>query len=136
MTKNDSIKIEGDHEIYARWRDARLAAYQGGDFFPVVELADPGRPSAVEMARLKDVLGHYNMVLYASEPTSLEKAKLDLRSLGSRLGLERLDANLCADEDAITPLAVSEGSKRRRYIPYTNRSISWHTDGYYNPTDR
>jgi alpha-ketoglutarate-dependent taurine dioxygenase len=25
---------------------------------------------------------------------------------------------------------------RQNYIPYTNRSLNWHTDGYYNSADR
>jgi alpha-ketoglutarate-dependent taurine dioxygenase len=25
---------------------------------------------------------------------------------------------------------------RQQYIPYTNRAINWHTDGYYNTADR
>ena len=136
MIKNDSRVFDGNGEAYARWRDQRLAAYLGNSVFPVVEITNPGRPSAVEIAGLSDVLGRFNMALYASTPTPLDTAKLNLRTLGTRLGLERLDANLCADEDAITPLAVSEGNKRRRYIPYTNRAISWHTDGYYNTPDQ
>jgi len=31
-----------------------------------------------------------------------------------------------------TPLSVAEGGGRQRYIPYTDRPINWHTDGYYN----
>jgi len=30
---------------------------------------------------------------------------------------------------------VSEG-RHQGYIPYTDRPLSWHTDGYYNPLDR
>jgi alpha-ketoglutarate-dependent taurine dioxygenase len=47
-----------------------------------------------------------------------------------------LDSNLCADEDDITSLrAVSDG-RRQGYIPYSNRPLSWHTDGYYNAPGR
>ena len=138
MTNDDSMVNggSGDGDSYARWRDARLAAYHGGPRFPVIELADTGHPGHAEAARMIELLGQFNMVLYAGKPRPLDQARQDLRSLGRRLGLERLDANLCADEDAITPLAVSKGSRRRRYIPYTNRPISWHTDGYYNLPDR
>jgi hypothetical protein len=51
------------------------------------------------------------------------------------LGLHRLDSNLCADADSITSLRVVEIGRHGGYIPYTNRPLSWHTDGYYNPAD-
>ncbi len=37
-----------------------------------------------------------------------------------------------ADDDGIIPLAVAPEGTRTRYIPYTDRPIAWHTDGYYN----
>ncbi len=125
-----------DGDTYARWRDTKLAEYDGDLQFPVVELADPGHPSDAEVARLLEVLERFNMVLYTSQPAPLEQARVAIKSLGRRLGLNRLDANMCADDDAITPLAVSHDDRRRRYIPYTDRAISWHTDGYYNTQDR
>lgn len=138
MPMNDSMMLGelADGDAYARWRDGKLAAYGDVTQFPVIELADTGHPNEKEVARLTELLYTFNMVLYAGKPTPMAQARQDLRSLGLRLGLKRLDANLGADDDAITPLAVSEGKKRRRYIPYTNRPISWHTDGYYNPPDR
>ena len=47
------------------------------------------------------------------------------------MGLAHLDGNLRADEDDITSLQVTEQAGNQ-YIPYTNRPLSWHTDGYYN----
>ena len=49
-----------------------------------------------------------------------------------------LDPNMCADSDAITPLHVAKPTEgeRQRYIPYTDRPIRWHTDGYYNELDQ
>jgi hypothetical protein len=54
------------------------------------------------------------------------------RLLGHRLGLSRLDQNMGADEDAISSLTVRSDTLHRGYIPYSNRPIAWHTDGYYN----
>jgi alpha-ketoglutarate-dependent taurine dioxygenase len=58
--------------------------------------------------------------------------KLVLRKLGRQFGLERLDGNLCADDDSITSLTVVDKPGQGEYIPYTNRRLNWHTDGYYN----
>jgi hypothetical protein len=57
--------------------------------------------------------------------------------MGRQFGLERLDANLMSDEDDITTLTVAEnGEKKGEFIPYTDRPIRWHTDGYYNRPER
>ena len=62
------------------------------------------------------------------------------RRLGAQLGVHRLDANWLADDDGISPIAVSErsdsGAGRGGFIPYTDRPIGWHTDGYYHPAER
>jgi hypothetical protein len=58
------------------------------------------------------------------------------RELGRQFGLTRLDANWLAGEDGISEIKVSEGEARQLYIPYTDRPIKWHTDGYYNPPER
>jgi hypothetical protein len=51
---------------------------------------------------------------------------------GQALGLTRLDSNLCADARAVSTLTVRAAGREADYIPYTNRPLSWHTDGYYN----
>ena len=50
------------------------------------------------------------------------------RLLGLQLGLEHLENGI----SSITP----EGGARGEFIPYTDRPIGWHTDGYYNPASR
>ena len=70
------------------------------------------------------------MALYDTGGRLLDKR--DVRALGARFGLERLDGNLCADGDKVTALEVSGAGRKGGYIPYTNRRLSWHTDGYYN----
>jgi hypothetical protein len=54
-----------------------------------------------------------------------------VHQLGMQFGLSHLDDNLRSDEDDITSLTVKEQAGTQ-YIPYTNRPLSWHTDGYYN----
>jgi alpha-ketoglutarate-dependent taurine dioxygenase len=58
-----------------------------------------------------------------------------VQRLGARHGLERLQANLLSDEDGITSLEVAAEKSGRGYIPYSNRRLLWHTDGYYNPPE-
>jgi len=78
------------------------------------------------------------MAVYATtaQPGDLKSATETAKRLAAQLGLHTLDVNYLADDDGITPLSVHEDGTRSGYIPYTNRPIRWHTDGYYNPLDR
>jgi hypothetical protein len=46
--------------------------------------------------------------------------------------LNQLDKNLYADDDGISALQVSAEKRQYEYIPYSDKPIKWHTDGYYN----
>lgn len=130
----DSPFLLDDDRAYRTWRAARLEAHPPSASDLVVEVADPATLTAAEEAALADRLARCNMAVYAAPPEpALDRA--GLRALGRRFGLERLDANMLSDTDGITPLAVAEGGRRTRYIPYTNRPLAWHTDGYYNRPD-
>jgi hypothetical protein len=39
---------------------------------------------------------------------------------------------LCGDKVGISAIKVEEKRAPGEYIPYTNKGIGWHTDGYYN----
>ena len=59
-----------------------------------------------------------------------------LKAFGAQTGLKQLDSNLYANESDISELRVIDKGRRGEYIPYTNRALGWHTDGYYNHPDR
>jgi len=125
----------GDDAAYRRWRDWKLAHRAHDIDALIVDVADPRALSGAERDALLDRIAHTNMALYRS-PVTQEDAALP-RALGARLGLHRLDANWLADEDGISCIAVSDRSDDRGgFIPYTDRAIRWHTDGYYHPRER
>jgi len=121
---------------YAQWRAARLAAMPQRVEDLIVDVADPRCLSAHERAALLHTCARANMVVYRSPVVEEDKALP--RLLGSQLGLHRLDANWLADEDGISPIAVStqRPGARADFIPYTDKPIRWHTDGYYHPQSR
>lgn len=119
-----------DGDIYARWREWKLADYPRRPEDLVVEVRDPRALSASEAGEILRLLRKTNMAIYAGRATEADK---DIpRALGARFGLIRLDSNMLADEDGITSLQVVPGKFGRGYIPYSNRRLLWHTDGYYN----
>lgn len=124
-----------DRDAYLAWRSRKLAAYPASVDALVVEVADPTRLTPAERGALLERCARANMAIYAAPPRA-HGAQDVLRAIGAQLGLHTLDINYLADDDGITPLAVAASGTRTQYIPYTNRPIRWHTDGYYNPPER
>lgn len=120
---------------YRRWRDAKLEGYPTEAAAIVVAIGDPRRLSEAEYNALFRRLQKTNLVIYAGTTGSDPDKSIPAR-LGQRFGLARLDHNWLADGDGLTSLTVSDDGERPQYIPYTNRAINWHTDGYYNPPER
>jgi len=70
-----------------------------------------------------------NMVIYRCAID--DEPKQSVLALARQLGLQQPDANICADEDRVSAIEDSN-DKSSHYIPYTNKALNWHTDGYYN----
>ena len=120
---------------YQAWRAAKLASCPVTAEDLVVDIADPRALTAAEKQALLARCAASNMVIYRS-PVLGEDKNIP-RALGKQLGLHQLDGNWLADEDGISPIAVSQPpAERVAFIPYTNRPIKWHTDGYYQPPER
>jgi hypothetical protein len=149
----------GDEPAYRHWRAIKLATRPRCAEDLIVEIADPMALSGAERAALLQRCARWNMALYRSPKLDADKALA--RAVGAQLGLHRLDANWLADEDGISSIAVSQpppaapragasdearaarggpaphaSDGRGGFIPYTDRPIKWHTDGYYHPPQR
>ncbi len=120
---------------YAAWRDRKLTGYPTDVGELVVEVKDPRSLTPAEHTALHDRCRKTNMAIYAGR-TGGDPDKTIPGLLGEQFGLTRLDCNMGADDDGITSLRVVEGEWRGSYIPYTDRPIHWHTDGYYNTAER
>lgn len=121
--------------LYRDWRARRLDACPASLEELSVDLEDPRALTESERGAVLRAIGRANIAVYRI-PEAIAADKAALRQLGRQFGLERLDSNLCADEDGITSLHVVEKRQVGEYIPYTNLRLNWHTDGYYNSADR
>jgi alpha-ketoglutarate-dependent taurine dioxygenase len=123
-----------DAASYQHWRERKLASAPKSTAELIVEVRDPRALTPNEHAALAERIERCNMAIYASP---MHEADTDIpRLLGKQFGLERLDANWLAGEDGISEIRVFDNGTRKHYIPYTDRPIKWHTDGYYNPPER
>jgi hypothetical protein len=120
---------------YAAWRERKLDGYPVAVEELIVEVNDPRQLTAAEFEALHARCRKTNMAIVAG-PTGNDPDKAIPRSLGSRFGLTELDCNMGADDEGVTTLKVVGSDWRGSYIPYTNRPIHWHTDGYYNRQER
>jgi hypothetical protein len=130
----------GDPSAYGRWRTAKLAQRARSADELIVDVADPMAPTPGERAALQWRCARWNMAVYRA-PRSAAGKEVPL-ALARQLGLHRLDANWLADEDGVSSLRVcardgaSAAAEAGGFIPYTDRPIQWHTDGYYHPQQR
>ena len=121
-------------DAYARWRESKLERHPIRLKDLVVEVRDPRHLTSAEREAILARCRRANMAIYASRSGDDPDKEIP-RRLGGQLGLTRLDHNMGADEDAISSLTVQPDALHRGYIPYSNRPIAWHTDGYYNSPD-
>ncbi len=135
-TRRDSPFELGNDDAYRRWRDEKLLDYPARVDELVVDVVDPRALTSAEKAAILARVRKTNMALYASKVRDADKNIL--RLLGGQFGLLRLDQNMLADDDGITQVRVADANAgaAQRYIPYTNRPLNWHTDGYYNSPAR
>jgi hypothetical protein len=120
-----------DEYSYRCWRESKLAGYPGSARELLVPVENPVLLDDVEYHRILSCCRKANAAFY-EVPGGYPFVKEAVRALGRQFGLERLDMNLRADEDSITSLCAMPEMQGNHYIPYTNRPLNWHTDGYYN----
>ena len=124
----------GNEATYQHWREWKLQQAPKTVAELIVEVDDARRLSTAEHAALLARCRHANMAIYANRARDADEDVA--RLIGRQFGLENLDTNWLADEDGVSQIKVCSDSQRQGFIPYTNRPIKWHTDGYYNPPER
>ncbi|MDP1524243.1 MAG: TauD/TfdA family dioxygenase [Rhodocyclaceae bacterium] len=123
-----------DAAAYAIWRERKLDQAPRRIEDIVVELDDPRALTPVEREQLIALNARCNMAVYIGK-TGSDPDKDIPRKLGAQLGLHTLDGHWLTDNDGISPLSVvgaEQRGERKEFIPYTDKPIRWHTDGYYN----
>ena len=119
---------------YRQWRESKLEQAPKTIAELIVEVEDAENLSAAEHAALLACCRRANMAIYVNRKRNPSKDVA--RNVGRQFGLVNLDANWLADEDGVTQITVNSEGTRQGFIPYTNRPIKWHTDGYYNSLER
>ena len=128
----------GDSKAYTQWRERKLDSAPRRIEDILVALDDPRALTPDKLDALLERCATANMAIYSSNTVGDEDKEIP-RRLGAQMGLLRLDSHWLTDDDAISPISVrgaEERSERKEFIPYTDKPIKWHTDGYYNTPER
>ncbi len=129
-----------DDRAYAAWREQKIANSPNNLDELMVDIDNPHSLNDAEIKAIRRACSRANMAIYSCRSEEADKSedadKTIVTDLGRQFGLVHLDSNLYANDEGISELQVSAERRQFEYIPYSNKAISWHTDGYYNPLDR
>jgi len=125
----------GNDDLYRRWRERKLNSYPKKIDDLIVEVSDPRRLSNNEYMALLGIAQKANMAIYAGNTGSDPSPEIPL-AIAEKFDLWQIDKNWLANDNGLTSLTVVNDGVRKNYIPYTNKSINWHTDGYYNAINK
>lgn len=117
-------------KAYQAWRENKLENYPENVEDLIVEVVNPASLMRSEYDAMHNLVSKTNMAIYSSDIGDDPDKGIPIK-IGEQFGLTKLDDNMGAD-DGVTSLKVVSGQWRGSYIPYTDKPIHWHTDGYYN----
>jgi len=127
---------DGQSRQYKQWRDERLHLQETTQNL-CINLTDEltnidNTQALIHICNQVRVFGfaHYHLSTRKGQPRGV------VAELASTLGLNRSDNGVIHDEnDQLSLLEDVPGSARSRFLPYSNKAMNWHTDGYYNATN-
>ena len=122
-----------NHTEYKEWRDLKLSHYPIQKNKLIFKFDDNIIDERV-LNLFKSAINDYNFAIYEFRSEVLDKKLLNFCAT---LGLTNSVSNLFSDEDNISNITNQEEKEKLtskgEYIPYTNKQLNWHTDGYYYP---
>jgi len=118
-------------EDYMIWRKNKLAHYPATANDLLINIENINLLSESEFKEIKQCLNKFNMVIYSLINPSKITAQ-ELCHFTKQFGLVNIDGNLCSGAENVSTVTVIDEGRNKGYIPYTNKPISWHSDGYYN----
>ena len=96
----------------------------------IVDIETPSNLTAQERSAIQARLSSANMVVYRCSPSEAVNRN-QVAQLAEQFGLVNPTHNLFAADDGLSEIEAKANEHSSQYIPYTNRALNWHTDGYY-----
>ena len=131
---NSPFILENETE-YKEWRNHKLSLFPVDKDNLTVKFNDKDI-NTKKIKLIKDIISKYNFAIYEFESKLTNKS---LKEFCSKLKLIKSIPNSLSDENNISNITAETKLIERKsgveYIPYTNKKLNWHTDGYYYPID-
>ena len=95
----------------------------------IVKIHDIILATLAEISNIIDKINRFNCCIYQSKAGLNTQA--DLINFAQSIGMETYDTNNIHNSP-ISLIMSLETKNALNYIPYTNKKLNWHTDGYYD----
>ncbi|WP_025770728.1 TauD/TfdA family dioxygenase [Thioalkalivibrio sp. HK1] len=120
-----------------RWIDSRRERDIEDSIRTIIDISNPAQPTDAERKAILHRCDRFNFALYRfAPPYTADRCALD--RFAHALGLVRRDFSLDADAFGIVSVrnTPAAGAPAGEMIPFTDRALNWHSDGYYHPCER
>lgn len=113
---------------FLRWAEEKEKNIPQNSDGILVNIHDINNVKTSEIAKIKETIYKYNSCIYSSKIAL--KSNTNLLKFVELVGMRTYDCNNIESNEisTITPLQNS----KINYIPYTDKQLNWHTDGYYD----
>ena len=147
--RNSAVFQLGDDSSYQTWRALKLSNFStlrkdissdlpdktSGELAgeSIVTVTDLANPQDVEISQILDSCRKTNMAIYqVHEPIAPQKLEKILEKFCLNFGLKTMENHRSAGNSGVVAIEQTTIGGKGGYIPYTDKPLSWHTDGYYN----
>ena len=113
---------------FLRWAEEKEKNIPQNTDGIIVNIHNINNVKISEIAKIKETINKYNSCIYSSKVAL--KTNTNLLKFVESVGMRTYDCNNIESNEisTITPLQ----NNKINYIPYTDKSLNWHTDGYYD----
>ena len=122
--------ILAKQENYNYWRDQKLANANTKIEDCLVDIEQPNQLSSAEKKQIQHLCQRNNFALFNIAPT--DNYPQTIANINAQFGLKQYDEHLYVKDHGLAHITQSNKKKQSEFIPYTDKAIGWHTDGYYN----
>jgi alpha-ketoglutarate-dependent taurine dioxygenase len=125
--------IVSSADDYQFWRDEKLANATTNIENCLIEINNPKQLTQAEKNQITKLCSFNNFALFAI-PEQHDYSS-SIVNFNQQFGLNSFDNHLYAKDRGMAHITQSDKKDQAEFIPYTNQTIGWHTDGYYNAVE-
>ena len=124
--------LDSKSDDYKRWKELKLANFTGDIGKLTIDIKNPHSLTKNEASKCSDIIERGNILFFRLE-NEFADIKDSLLKLSKQFGMDDFEILESSEKSGLTKIEVSDEDKiKSEYVPYTNKALNWHTDGYYN----